>query len=349
MHKASIFLLTTLLFAGCMGEDEPRTFEWTHEPAPIAETEPEPEVVPVEIVANENGVLGERVRFLIIGDQGSGEQAQFDVAAAMERTCTEKGCDFVMTNGDNIYDFGAISDQDMQFVDKFEMPYQHMVDTGGNELPFYLSLGNHDNLFGGFSQAVGESQVEYSYRADRESSRWNMPDRYYSQRFGNVLEIFALDTDSLKTDDRTVTDVTPKIHQQWAREALDASNATWKIAFGHYNYISNGNYGDGSSDFKAAIENSICDRAHFYSFGHDHDLQWLNPVESCGRTEFIGSSAAAKSRAVNSEEFESRFGMGDVLGYAWVEIIGESFHLEFIDHENNTLFAETVTKTELGW
>lgn len=349
MRITPLLIVATLLFAGCVSEEEP-TFEWTYEPEPINENDesigapqaPIPETPPAE--------AGESVRFLIIGDQGSGTADQFAVADTMRAVCASKGCDFVMTTGDNIYDVGGFTEYDPQFIDKFEAPYEGMVNQSGEDLPFYLSLGNHDNFFGGFSQLVGESQVSYHYRTDRPSEMWNMPDRYYSQKFGNALEIFAVDTDSLHFNDPTITSVTPEIHQQWVREALDASDATWKIAFGHYNYVSNGNYGDGDADFKTAVEASICDRAHFYAQGHDHDLQWIKPTDSCGRTEVIGSSAASKARGMDDDfEFEARFGSGDVLGFAWVEIIGETFHLEFIDLDQTILFEETVTKAELGW
>ena len=346
-------LLAMLTLSGCVEETpEGGATPWEFTPSEGAASEPIA-VEPAPIEAAESNATPEAtpLRFLLIGDQGTGDGNQHAVADAMVTVCGMNGCDFVMTMGDNIYEYGATSSMDDQFETKFEQPYADL------DVPFFLSLGNHDNGGLGFVQALGQYQVDYHYRTDRTSDKWNMPDRFYSHRFGDDLEIFVLDSDSIQRADPTVVnrqdpsvEYSPEGQQAWLREHIDASDANWKIAFGHYNYVSNGNYGDGSADFKAALENSICDRVQFYAQGHDHDLQWIKPVESCGRTEFIGSSAAGKARGVDPEwEFEARFGMGDIYGFAWAEIVGDQFTVEFWDKDLNMLHRETVTKQQLGW
>ncbi|MGB1696832.1 MAG: metallophosphoesterase [Thermoplasmatota archaeon] len=345
MRIATLLVVAAILASGCVSEDEP-TFEWTHEPRPV---EAEPEMPPAKDLPPLQDPIpvpeAEPLRFLVIGDQGTGDENQYAVAETMAAVCAAQGCDFVIANGDNVYDVGAITEYDPAFDSKFETPYAQV------NLPFYLTLGNHDNGFIGAVTALGDTQVKYTYREDRPSQMWNLPARFYSQAFGDVLEIFSLDTDTIDKDYAwaNTSIVAGEVQQTWIRERIEASNATWKISFGHYNYISNGNYGDGNPSFKTALENSICDRVQFHLQGHDHDLQWLNPVESCGRTEFIVSGAAGKTRPDNDHGFEERFSTGDTLGFAWVEIIGESLRLQFIDVDQEVLFEQTVTKSELGW
>src|SRR5258705_6960134 len=78
------------------------------------------------------------VRFAVIGDSGTGEHAQYEVARRMELYRETVNFDFVIMLGDNIY--GGHRPQD--FRKKFEMPYHTLLDAG---VKFYASLGNHDD------------------------------------------------------------------------------------------------------------------------------------------------------------------------------------------------------------
>ena len=96
-----------------------------------------------------------QVRFVAIGDAGEGNDAQYAVADVVERVCSEQGCDFAIYLGDNFYDVGVDSVEDVQFIDKFELPYENL------DFPFYVALGNHD--YGGAGHLIDkpEPHVEY--------------------------------------------------------------------------------------------------------------------------------------------------------------------------------------------
>lgn len=117
------------------------------------------------------------VRFIAIGDSGTGKDGQYKVAAAMKEICQQRGCDFAIGLGDNIYESGVDGVNDIQFDLKFEDPYKEL------DFPFYMTLGNHDNswIFGGdgADNDKGEIQVDYHYRTDRKSNKWQMPARMY--------------------------------------------------------------------------------------------------------------------------------------------------------------------------
>ena len=74
----------------------------------------------------------------MIGDSGTGDQAQYDVARQMDDFRQKFSFDFVIMLGDNIYNGHAPKD----FVNKFENPYKPLLDSG---VKFYAALGNHDD------------------------------------------------------------------------------------------------------------------------------------------------------------------------------------------------------------
>ena len=131
----------------------------------------------------------------------------------------------------------------------------------------------------------------------------------------------------------------------------------------HYNYISNGNYGDGSASFKAAMEASLCDRVQFHVQGHEHDLRWLKPVESCGRTEFVVSGAGGRTetRPASDLGFEERQGENgisdyrDSSGFMWASILGDTITVEWYGDNAEALSPPqpverfVLTRQELGF
>jgi len=311
------------------------------------------------------------LNFLILGDAGTNgnEPASEQVALGevMGAVCNAKktaavpGCHFALAAGDNIYYAGATNVTDPQFQSTFEIPYAPVT------MPFYLVLGNHDNGVTGNLVQLGDNQVEYHYLATRTSNKWNMPARYYTQRFGSVMELFAMDSDTVQDADVPAAQgrsgYDGPFQQRFIADALRLSPARWKFSMTHYNYISNGNYGDGSPTFKAAMEASICDKVQFHIQGHEHDMRWLKPVASCGRTEFIVSGAAGRteSRPATNLGFAERKGekgLSDYRassGFMWASILGDTLTVEWYginaENANPPRPVETfrLTRRELGF
>src|SRR5689334_13070376 len=77
------------------------------------------------------------VRFVAIGDVGTGHQDQLDVAREMVAFHGEHPFDTVLMLGDNIYPMGDPKD----LPKKFEQPYADLLRRG---VSFYAVLGNHD-------------------------------------------------------------------------------------------------------------------------------------------------------------------------------------------------------------
>src|SRR5262245_32815187 len=74
--------------------------------------------------------------FAVIGDSGSGTQAQYQVADQMVAAHTVFPFNFVLMMGDNLY--GGDNPQD--FERKFALPYKALLDL---RVEFYAALGNH--------------------------------------------------------------------------------------------------------------------------------------------------------------------------------------------------------------
>ena len=78
------------------------------------------------------------VEFAVIGDNGTGDRPQFDIAQQMTAARARFPFELVIMLGDNLY--GRQQPQD--FVDKFERPYAALLQAG---VSFHASLGNHDD------------------------------------------------------------------------------------------------------------------------------------------------------------------------------------------------------------
>ena len=277
------------------------------------------------------------VKFVALGDTGHGNDAQSQVASAIKSKCDQAGCDFVLLLGDNIYPSGVNSDDDEQFQSKFETPYAAI------NMPFYPVLGNHDYGASGAGLEVQKSFYQIQYT--QKSSKWVMPKHFYHFTKADVT-FFALDTNAqlFNVANEQVATV-----PQW----ISDSNTTWKIAYGHHTYMSNGRHGNaGSYDnipddiiangefVKEFADNVWCGKVDLYLAGHDHSRQWLDV--DCQGTSLIVSGAGSSTTAlpgVNPVLFQS-----DELGFLYVRIEGNTLTGEFVDANGNTEFTQVITK-----
>lgn len=336
-----IFLTAVPVLAGCGGDNGETT-------APATEAGEPPVTEPPAPPPEPRPFRPESLQFIAIGDSGTGSAGQYAVGDAIAEVCARKAglqdaCELVVGFGDNIYESGASSATDTQFDEKFEKPFAPV------ELPFYMVLGNHDNTGyvggDGAGNARGEFQVDYHYRDGRATDRWQMPERYYRESVGltangtPLVEFFALDSNPVASmfadaDSRYSWQQYGMVQLNWVIDALVNSTATFKVAMAHHPYLSNGQHGNaGNYDgipgdllpvvagkrWQDFLEEGVCDRADFLMAGHDHDLQALQAVDSCGRTEFIVSGAAGKTRELGDRERNAaRFQADNTYGFFWL-------------------------------
>ena len=108
------------------------------------------------------------LKFAAIGDSGSGDSEQYDVANQMARFRGRFPFEMVIMLGDNIY--GGQGPADL--VKKFSQPYKALLDAG---VKFYASLGNHDDP------------------KNRQYPLWNMGGQLYYTYATKNVRFFALD------------------------------------------------------------------------------------------------------------------------------------------------------------
>lgn len=269
------------------------------------------------------------IYFIAIGDQGTGEPGQHRVARLMSEKALRDSLHFVLTLGDNIYDDGVRSANDPQWKTKFEEVYN----LPGLDVPFYPTLGNHD-----YHKNRAAFQVAYA----RVNPKWKMPAKYYTFTRPldreHTVQFFALDTTPLVSKD------TPErqAQLQWLERELQASTATWKIAFGHHPVFSYGEHGHESRmirDVRPLFEKYDVD---LYICGHDHDRQLLKPVAG---VHYVVSGTGAKSR--DTEYGPLTVFAATNLGFVYFRLSHHLMHLQFIDGEGRVEFAHTWEKGEV--
>jgi tartrate-resistant acid phosphatase type 5 len=281
--------------------------------------------------SDESDLVTHVIRFAAIGDTGTGSNDQRRVGAALADICEGYGCDFVLLLGDNIYESGVTSPDDPQLQSKFEVPYARV------EAPFYAVLGNHDYGDEGWGEDAdrARAQVEYTEYSDK----WQMPAEYYKFNHEHAA-FFAVDTNTQRFG-------TGEAQREEVAGWVNASRATWKIAFGHHPYLSNGDHGnagaydesedprDSGTYVKDFFDEVLCGRVDLYLSGHDHSLQWLD--RTCDGTELAVSGAGARIGDLPGRN-GSRFEAAE-LGFLYVVIQGKKLTAEFIDADRTVLYT----------
>lgn len=278
------------------------------------------------------------LRFIAVGDTGTGSADQFKVAAAMKAKCDADGCDFVQLMGDNFYDSGVSAASDPQFATKFEQPYALLP------VPFWVVLGNHDYGGNGAGTEFGKPDFQVAYAAN--STKFKLPARHW-HRVEGAAEFFGLDTNEQMFDRAAVQKTSVSA---W----IAASTSKWKIAIGHHPYLSNGPHGnagryDGAtfvpivngSNVKKFFDDVVCGKVDVYISGHDHNRQYLQ--DTCGgKTALMVSGAGAKVTALSGTN--PTFYQASTLGFIYITVDDGSLTAEFIDANGRSEYTRTIRK-----
>jgi Calcineurin-like phosphoesterase len=242
------------------------------------------------------------VRFAVIGDNGTGDRPQYEVAQQMQKFHDVFPFEFVVMLGDNLYG----GESPLDFQKKFEDPYRPLLDGG---VKFYASLGNHDNP------------------NERFYKPFNMNgNRYYSFKNGNA-EFFALDSNYMDP-----------VQLKWVDDHLGGSLATWKICFFHHPLYSDGKFHGPDLDVRTRLE-PIFQKYHvnLVLAGHEHVYERIRPQQ--GIYYFVvGNSGELRAGGLKASPDIVK-GLDTDRTFMAMEIAGEELYFQTISRAGITVDA----------
>jgi predicted phosphodiesterase len=252
------------------------------------------------------------IRFAVIGDMGTGERRQYEVAAQLWRSHATFPFEFVITVGDNLYG----SERPQDYARKFELPYKPILDA---KIPFYASLGNHDD----------PNQVFYKL--------FNMDGkRYYSfkkDKLGNPgVRFFVLDSNYMTTDQLA-----------WLEKELAGSGSDWKIPFFHHPLYSSGGRHGSEEDLRAVLEPLFIKYDVNVVFaGHEHFYERLKPQN--GIYYFTAGGSAKLREGDIRKTAMTAVGFDTDNSYMLVEVAGDQMHFQTLSRTGRRVDAGSLTR-----
>ena len=252
------------------------------------------------------------VKFLVIGDSGTGDRQQYEVAAKIVEAYAQFPFEFAIMLGDNMYG----SERAIDFVNKFEKPYKPLLDAG---VKFYASLGNHDDP------------------TQRFYTGFNMDGkRYYTFRKKDV-EFFVLDSTYMAP---------PQV--SWLREELNRSDAKWKISYFHHPIYSSGERHGSELDLQAIVEPLFLENGVDAVFsGHEHFYERLRPQKGI---QYMIQGGAAKLRRGNIRDNSpmTAKGFDTDRSFTLIEIDGDHLFFETISRLGQVVDSGSFARREIA-
>jgi len=249
------------------------------------------------------------LKFAVLGDFGTGEKTQYELADQMIRLHDRFKYDFVVLVGDNLYG----SERPQDFVKKFEQPYKDLLDRG---VKFYASLGNHDA------------------REQRYYKLFNMDGKlYYTFSPSPNVRFFALES----------TYPVPE-QFEWLENELKSSGSAWKIVFFHHPLYSSGDRHGSDLRLRDVLEPLLIKyNVSVVLTGHDHFYERVKPQK--GITYFVtGSGGQLRKGNIDQRSGITAQGFDTDLVFLAAEIAGDEMYFQAIARDGRTVDSGVVKR-----
>jgi predicted phosphodiesterase len=249
------------------------------------------------------------VRLAVIGDMGTGEQAQTEVAQQMVKSRAVLPFEFVITLGDNIYTGSRPSDYEKAFA----LPYKPLLNA---DVKFYATLGNHDTTNERFYKPFNMNGATY-----------------YAFKKGNV-HFFALDTNYM---DRK--------QLAWLETQLrGAGNGAWKICYFHHALYSSARYHGPATDLRKALEPLFVRYGVDVVFaGHDHVYERIRPQQ--GIYYFVeGASGSLRAGNLAPSTMTAR-GFDTDCSFMLIELAGNDMYFQTTSRTGVAVDSGVIQRT----
>jgi len=232
-------------------------------------------------------------RFAVIGDTGTGDKYQDDVARVLLKSRETFPFTFVIMMGDNLYG----SERPQDYVRKFEEPYKPLLDA---KVDFYATLGNHDD----------PNQRLYK--------PFNMNgERYYTFTKGPI-RFFVLDSNYMDL-----------AQLSWLEGELKKSTEQWKMAYFHHPMYSSGGRHGSEVDLRDELEPLFLKYGMDVVFaGHEHFYERIRPQKGIHYFTCGGGAKLREGDVVRSPLTAAAFDTD--RSFMLAEVSGETFRFQTI-------------------
>jgi len=249
------------------------------------------------------------VRFLVIGDSGTGDSEQYETAAQIIKYRAKFPFTFAIMLGDNMYG----SERPQDFVKKFEQPYKALLDE---KVEFNAALGNHDD----------PNQVYYK--------PFNLGGKRYRTFKKGDVRFFALDSNYLDPE-----------QLRWLEKELQSSGSDWKIAYFHHPLYSSASHGP-TIELRNALEPLFVKYGVDVVFaGHEHVYERIYPQK--GIYYFV-EGGSAKLRAHDVQKAAQTAASFDTdRSFMLVEISGDEMFFQTISRKGVTVDSGILARRKV--
>src|SRR6202521_5714749 len=240
------------------------------------------------------------LKYAAIGDNGTGEQPEYEVANQMELWHRRFPFDMVIMLGDNMYG----SQRPADFARNFDRPSMPLLEAG---VKFYASLGNHDR--------TSNDMYELFNMLGR---------RYYTYARHNV-RFFVLDSNYLDPAQLV-----------WLETALKDANEAWRIAYFHHPLYSDGGRHGSEVDLRVRLEPLFLKYGVqvVYS-GHDHIYERTKPQK--GIAYFVSGAGGELRQGDLKRSALTAAGFDQDRSFMLNEIAGDDLFLQVVSRTGQTV------------
>lgn len=250
------------------------------------------------------------VKFLAIGDTGTGTKQQKELANVMLEYRKVFPYEFVIMVGDNMYG----GEKPADFKLKFEDPYRLLLDQG---VKFYASLGNHDE----------SNQRMYEL--------FNMNGEEFYRFKKSDVAFYALNSNYM--DKRQI---------KWMEDEFSKDTSKWKIAFFHHPPYSSGGKHGSSSGVREVVEPIFIKNGVDVVFtGHEHFYERIKPQK--GIFYFItGAGGKLRKGDIKKGSPLTAKAFDEDMSFMLVEISKNLMHFQVISRTGKTVDSGVLPRRE---
>ena len=249
------------------------------------------------------------VRFLVLGDAGTGDREQFEVANQIVRYAQRFPFTFAIMLGDNLYG----SERPQDFDKKFMRPYKALLDGG---IEFNAALGNHDDP---------NQRYFKPFHLDGQ--------RYRTFKKGNV-RFFVIDSNYLDPE-----------QLKWLEKELSQSGSDWKIPYFHHPLYTTARRGP-EVEVRAVLEPLFVKYGVDVVFvGHEHIYERLQPQKGIYYFTVGGAAKLRKGDTHPSPLIAARFDRD--RSFLLAEIAGDSLYFQTVSRTGAVVDKGVLARREV--